>query len=1281
VEFRILGELEVLGDSGTKVEVVGHRQRALVALLATHPNEAVSADRLVDALWEDETPANAANALQTVVSRLRRALGETRVVTRAPGYVLRAEPGEIDAGRFEQLATTARDSLEAGDPHAAVETFRTALALWRGPALSEFVYARFAQAEIARLEERRLAVIEQRIEAELALGRHADLVAELDALASAHPLRERLQAQRLLALYRAGRQADALARYRELRTLLRDSHGLEPGTALRELERAILLHDPGLDPPATRSSAPARPSAEPERQPEPAHTTDRRLVSVAYVELAEIAGRDGALDPERLRGIQRRVFDELAALFTQHGGRPEMLPGDAALAAFGLDQAHEDDAARAIRAACGVADVLTHATAPFADRLAAPLTATVGIATSELVSSEDGVRGARVVRVAARLARDAAPGEPLVDALSVRLAPHVATYEAVAADGAEEGRFRVTGAPAAHPLARPIGPAAFVNREHERALLADALERARGEGRPQVVTLLGPPGIGKSRLVREFTTSLPADTTIAVGRCLSYGESTSVFALDAVVRDLVGHDVAAGLAARLADVERGEQIADRVAIAIGAGGRGGPGEEIQWAFRRLLERIAGDGPLVIALDDLHWAEPWLLDLVEYLAAFADGPLVLVALARPELLEERPSWAGSEGPGVLATLEPLSTEHTEQLVAGLLVDASPPPGAARRFVQQSEGNPLFAEQVVAFAIEQSFASVTALPSTLRALLQERIDRLSDEERDVLARAAIEGTVFHRRPLTALARGDSAGHDGATVLALMRKGFVVPARAELDGDDAFRFRHVLLHSAAYEAVPKERRARLHLQFADWLEQHDVGADAMLGHHLGQAWRYAGELGDDAVARAELGRRAAAHLVPAAEQAIARSAVPAAVALFGQAAAMLPEGSVEHADALVELGAALLTAGRLDESEAALTAAEAAARAGGHARAGAHAGVLRLQVELQVDPAPALARVPALTARAAGTFARASDELGMCRVEHTRALGHWFAGRCQSAGEAWERAASHARRGSLEWALPDMLAWVASSLQLGPEPVPQAIVRCERLREETQSHPLWQAFVMRPLGLLYAMNGELERSRSVFEDCDRLLDEMGETIHSAAPDREAEAALLEGDPERAERLLRHGFDRLEAMGDRAQLSLIATLLARAVEEQGRTEEAFELSEVGERFAIQEDVCAQVIWRAVRARALASRGSTADAERLAREAVALAAGTDWLIGRGDAAWTLGVALFASGAEAEAYQAWSDALSFYEHKGAKLSVASMKAAIAARTASGAAHGTARHTT
>ena len=787
------------------------------------------------------------------------------------------------------------------------------------------------------------------------------------------------------------------------------------------------------------------------------------------------------------------------------------------------------------------------------------------------------------------------------------------------------------------------------------------------------MTLLGPPGIGKSRLVREFTTSVPEGTTVAVGRCLSYGESTSVFALDAVVRDLVGNDIAEGLAHRLADVERGEQIADRVAIAIGAGGRGGPGEEIQWAFRRLLERIAADGPLVVALDDLHWAEPWLLDLVEYLAAFADGPIVLVALARPELLDERPSWAGPEGPGVLAMLDPLSPEHTEELVDG---------PARRRVAAAGRGAPLRPAVGGQPAVRRAGRGVRD-----RAVVRERDGAALDAARAAAGahrpadrggarRARARRHRGHGLPPPAARRARARrrrGRDGATVLALMRKGFVGPGPR--------RARRATTRSAsatssctapAYESVPKERRARLHLRFADWLEQREPGADAMLGPppRAGVALRRRAGRRRRSPRRARPARRRLPRPRRRGRDRPQRGA--------RRGRALRPGGS----DAARRLDRARRRARRArrraaDGGSARGVGGGARRRRGGRPRGGPRArhaptpACCACRSRCRSIPARRSRASRPLTARAATRSSRDGDELGMCRVEHTRALGHWFAGRCQAACEAWERAASHARRGSLEWALPDMLAWVASSLQLGPEPVPQAIVRCERLREETQSHPLWQAFVMRPLGLLYAMNGELERSRAVFEECDRLLDEMGETIHSAAPDREAEAALLEGDAVRAERLLRDGFDRLEAMGDRAQLSLIATLLARAVEEQGRADEAFELSLVGERFAIQEDVVrpgdlADGAGASARGPGQRGRGRAARAGgRRAR------GGTDWLIGRGDAAWTLGVALFASGAETEAYQAWSDALSFYEHKGAVLSVASMRAAIDARTGRG----------
>jgi tetratricopeptide (TPR) repeat protein len=360
-------------------------------------------------------------------------------------------------------------------------------------------------------------------------------------------------------------------------------------------------------------------------------------------------------------------------------------------------------------------------------------------------------------------------------------------------------------------------------------------------------------------------------------------------------------------------------------------------------------------------------------------------------------------------------------------------------------------------------------------------------------------------------------------------------------------------------------------------------------------------------------------------------------------------------------------LLTSGRLEEAERTLAEAVGSARAIGDAHGAAHATVLGLQVALQVDPDPALAQIPGVSSRAARTFRRRHDELGMCRVYHTRALAHWFAGRCEAAGDAWVHAADAARVSGAGSALPDMLAWVASSAQLGPEPVPTAIDRCLQIRDETRNHPLWQAFVQRPLAHLYAMRGEFDRSRATFAECRGVLDEMSETIHSAARDREAEAALLEGDADRAERLLRESVRRLREMGDRFMLSFSASVLARSVEAQGRSDEAHELTLAAARLAVDGDILAQVSWRVVRARILTERGEPAAAERIAREAVAFAASTDWLVGRGDAAWTLAGTLHAQGRVAEADRAFAEALALYERKQATVMLTASRALLDGR--------------
>jgi YVTN family beta-propeller protein len=255
IEFRVLGSLEVVDQDGP-VALGAPKQRALLAILLVHRGEAVSSDRLIDEIWGEQPPASAHKIVQGYVSNLRKALGDGLLVTERRGYVLRVEPGQLDVDRFETLVAQGRAALEQGDAMTAGAVLREALEVWRGPPLADFDYELFAQAEIARLEESRLAALEERIDADLALGEHAGLVGELEALVREHPLRERLRGQLMLALYRSGRQADALEAYRDARRELLDGLGLEPGRPLQEFERAILAHDPGLDPPARHTPRP-----------------------------------------------------------------------------------------------------------------------------------------------------------------------------------------------------------------------------------------------------------------------------------------------------------------------------------------------------------------------------------------------------------------------------------------------------------------------------------------------------------------------------------------------------------------------------------------------------------------------------------------------------------------------------------------------------------------------------------------------------------------------------------------------------------------------------------------------------------------------------------------------------------------------------------------------------------------------------------------------------------------------------------------------------------------
>ena len=635
MEVRLLGPLE-LADGGRSIAYGGARQRAVLALLVLHANQVVASERVLMELWGEDAPPGAANALQAAVSRLRRALPQGRLVTRPPGYLFRAFPDEVDLSRFERLLAQGRQALADGAAAEAADTLADALALWRGPALADFRYEPFAQAEIARLEELRLVCVEERVEADLALGAGAELVGELQRLVAEQPLRERLRGQLMLALYRSGRQAEALEAYREVRELLLEELGLEPAPALGELEGAILRHDPAL------RTAPAPP-------PAAAAVPARKPVTVLCAELEVASGSGAALDPEALRVVLERAQAILGATLERHGGRLSALAGRRIVGVFGVPTLHEDDALRAAQAALAAKGALEAEAAALEERGLA-LAMRVGLATGEALvgGPEPSGFAGDAVGQADELAQRAAAGEILVGDQTRRLA--AAALEVEPAGG---GRFRLLAAPiGARPLPVRLD-APLVGRVEELARLRDGLARAVRDGQPVLATVLGEAGIGKSRLVHELAAQARGRGDGAHGPLPALRRRHHLLAPARAGRP--GRGAARGPARSWRRCWTARPTRPGWPSGWpGRSARDGPGTlaapEIFWATRRLLETLARRRPLVVVLEDLHWAEPTFLDLAEAVATQARQGLLLVCLARPELLERRPAWAAGAAAG-------------------------------------------------------------------------------------------------------------------------------------------------------------------------------------------------------------------------------------------------------------------------------------------------------------------------------------------------------------------------------------------------------------------------------------------------------------------------------------------------------------------------------------------------------------------------------------------------------------------------------------------------------
>jgi class 3 adenylate cyclase len=1231
VEVRLLGPLEV-GVEGRPVELRRQKQRALLALLALRAGEVVSTDRLVDELWGEAPPKAAVGSLQNLVSELRKTLGAGALITRAPGYLLDVERDAVDAHLFERLAREARDAT----PRERAALLRDALKLWRGPALADVALEQSSGTEAARLEELRLAAWEDRLEAEIELGQHASAAGELEALVAKHPLRERPVGLLMLALYRSGRQAEALEAYRQARERLVDELGIDPSPELQRLEQGILRHEAELDhPDASRTRVPA---VEPER---------RKTVTIMFTDLVDSTELAARLDPELLRRVLDGYFAIVRAAIERHGGVVEKFIGDAAMAVFGAPTVHEDDALRAVRAAWEVRDALADAGAELTGDQGIPLQVRIGLNTGVVLvrgtESGEPLATGTALNVAMRLEQAALPGEILLGEDTYRLVSHGVEGEEVdAVDlGGVLGRARVFRVGGLGEAARPLGRATLVGRDDELAWLRAAFAGVQAERRSRVVTVLGEAGVGKSRLAAEFAAT--SGERVLMGRCISYGDGATFLPLAEIVRQAVPGQPREAIRALLEGDDQAPLVAERVAtVTEQAHAAGSPGE-VFWAVRRFLEALARVQPLVVVHEDIHWAEPTLLDLVEYLDSWpAESPLLLVCLARGELLEQRPGWGSRSG---VLTLEPLA-----EAAAGALVEEigaeSLDAEARAQIIHTAGGNPLFLEQLLAFA-DEAGGALASVPPTVEALLAGRLERLDQGERALLERAAVAGRDFSRGALLTLSPPEQLPALDSRLAGLVRRGLVGALRGG-DGD-TYRFHHVLVRDVAYAGITKQARADLHERYGMWLEQRS-GPDELVGYHLEQAHGYRGEVRPGDPALPELARRAGDSLATAGLRAFAQADRAATVSLLTRAAALLPRDERRRIEILCELGIALWTSGDTTAALAALADAVATAESFDDGVA-LRPKLERSYIELFTDRSTDPSELVAAGHQAIPTFEQLGDERALGRA--WRIVGYVrgpMQGRCAEWLEAAQRAAIHYRRSG--WSAAGCLTDAAAALYYGPTPVPEAIERTEELLEEATDR-VGRAGVLTFLGGLTALATRFDEAFALLREADVIYAELGEVWSQANNSGRVlgRSQRLARDLDEAEKTLRECCETFERLQDEAALSSLAAELAQTLNDLESTAEADRWAKIAEDHAPAGDVIAQFSWRRVRARLLAQEGRVEEADRLAAEAVDLADATDALTERGETLLEHAQVLRLSGRTADAARQAEAALELFQQK------------------------------
>jgi class 3 adenylate cyclase/tetratricopeptide (TPR) repeat protein len=969
-----------------------------------------------------------------------------------------------------------------------------------------------------------------------------------------------------------------------------------------------------------------------------AEVETRRTVTIVFADLVDSTAIGERLDPEAHRLVQSRYFDELRAVLQRHGGTVEKYIGDAVMAVFGTPIVHEDDALRAVRAATEVREVLASLNEELRHSLNVDLSVRTGINTGE-VAAGDTTTGQRLitgdaVNLASRLETAATAGEILIGDDTYRLVQNAVLVEPVddldLKGKAEPVRaWRVVGVLRGAPSVARRFDSPLVGRERELALLQQTLERVAGDSASHLLTILGPAGAGKSRLARELVDNVGEQATTLVGRCLPYGEGITFWPVMEIVKRAaaVGPTLALEesrqrIAAVVAPDPDADRVAQRLTTLLGLGSNGAGTDEIFWSVRKLLEALARERPVVVVFDDVHWGEQTFLDLIDHVADWArDAPILLICLARPELLEERPMWSGGKLNATSLLLEPLDVVATGTLIENLLDQTEVDDLVKERIAQAAEGNPLFVEEMLAMLVDEGALqrdngrwvstrdlSTVAIPPTIQALLDARISRLGADERNVLERAAVAGRVFSLGAVRALSPSTEQSALESRLSGLVQKQLIRPHRTEFGAENTYRFRHNLIRDAVYQHMSKANRADLHEQFARWLEGsgevQTAEQEEILGYHLEQAFRYRQELGatDEALATT-----AGECLAKAGQRAVRRGDGPAAVSLLTRAAALLPESHPERREILPLLGSALMRTGDFSRAEHVLTKALEAAQAAGDRRLELRTLIEREFFRVFTSPDDSVQEIAAVADNAIPLLEQIGDDLGLAKAWWLKSEVHVNACQWGARGHDLERALKHARRAGDLNEQATLAFLLAEALYYGPTPVPEAIRRCGELLDERPDDRSLQTSITSSLAGLRAMQGDFEQARRLQAQARSLHEELGQRVRVAVGSLvAAEIEELAGEPGEATTILRWAFRELQNMGITSAMSTIGAFLADALANQGFHDEALVFAKTSEESATAVDVVTQVMWRVAQAKA------SGDGE-LARQAVELAMPTDY--------------------------------------------------------------------